>query len=52
MHLLLGNEYGRIWLKDRDEFRAKTFGIKTKIIHNDYDWWVKLRKTDKCFCVI
>lgn len=52
MSLMIAGEYARMWLKDRAEFHEKTFPKKKKIIHNDYDWWLKMRKTDKCFCAI
>ncbi|KAH8392234.1 hypothetical protein KR215_003686 [Drosophila sulfurigaster] len=53
MAMIIGNEYARMWLKDRDEFQAKTdLNRKKKVIKNDFDWWLKLRKTTKCFCPI
>ncbi|XP_064535445.1 uncharacterized protein LOC135426319 [Drosophila montana] len=50
MGMLLGGEYARIWLQDRDRFQKKFFQSKPKIIPNDFEWWIKLRKTNKCFC--
>ncbi|XP_023163154.1 uncharacterized protein LOC111594191 [Drosophila hydei] len=52
MSMLIGMEYARIWLKDRDLFQKKRNDSKAKFIHNDFDWWLKLRKTNKCFCTI
>lgn len=52
MSLLLGGEYARMWLKDRDEFREKTYEKPKKIIYNDIEWWLKMHKTDRCFCAI
>ena len=45
MTLLLGWEYGRVWLADRDEYvtaRKKMF--KPKYIKNDYWKWIEKRK--------
>lgn len=52
MSLLLGGEYARMWLKDRDEFREKTYEKPKKVIYNDIEWWLKMHKTDRCFCAI
>lgn len=52
MHMLIANEYQRMWLKDRKEFHRKSKQDKHKFIENDFEWWLKLHKTNKCFCVI
>lgn len=52
MSMLIANEYQRMWLKDRKEFHRKKKQNKHKFIENDFEWWLKLHKTNKCFCVI
>ncbi|XP_034473199.1 uncharacterized protein LOC117780681 [Drosophila innubila] len=53
MSMIIGGEYARMWLRDRDEFQAKNINnSKAKVIKNDFEWWLKLRKTNKCFCSI
>ncbi|EDW11663.1 uncharacterized protein LOC6576225 [Drosophila mojavensis] len=52
MAMLIGMEYARIWLKDREAFQKKRDDSKVKFIKNDFDWWLKLRKTNRCFCSI
>uniref|UniRef100_A0A1A9WM02 Uncharacterized protein n=1 Tax=Glossina brevipalpis TaxID=37001 RepID=A0A1A9WM02_9MUSC len=45
MSLLIGWEYARIWLKERDEFvRARVNKSKPKKIKNDYNKWLEKRK--------
>ncbi|XP_065358598.1 uncharacterized protein LOC135952526 [Calliphora vicina] len=45
MNLLIGWEYSRQWLKERDEFvRARFNSIKPKRIKNDYQTWLEKRK--------
>lgn len=45
MSLLLGWEYGREWLKERDEFlRHDTFKSNKRFIEPDYNWWLKKRQ--------
>ncbi|XP_017850054.2 uncharacterized protein LOC108604995 [Drosophila busckii] len=49
MSWLLGMEYGRIWLRDRNEFLQKLAdSVKSKVIMHDYEWWLKQRNTNKC----
>ncbi|EDW64405.1 uncharacterized protein [Drosophila virilis] len=50
MAMLIGWEYARIWLQDRDNYQKKKQTAKKKFIQNDFEWWLKLRKTNKCFC--
>ncbi|KAH8282573.1 hypothetical protein KR054_008449, partial [Drosophila jambulina] len=51
MAYLMGGEYGRIWLKDRDTFvKKRKKAVKPKFIKNDFEWWLKQRKTSKRFC--
>ncbi|KAH8404875.1 hypothetical protein KR222_007837 [Zaprionus bogoriensis] len=51
--LMLAGEYARTWQEDREEFQKKTDNKrKKKFIKNDFEWWLKLRKTNKCFCSI
>ncbi|XP_017056410.1 uncharacterized protein LOC108098186 [Drosophila ficusphila] len=51
MPLLIGWEYARIWLKERDKFiKQRERAVKAKFIKNDFEWWLKLRKTQKKFC--
>ncbi|KAH8413397.1 hypothetical protein KR009_010580 [Drosophila setifemur] len=53
MALLIGQEYGRIWLRERDEFVVqREKAVKAKFIKNDFEWWLKLRKTSKKFCKV
>lgn len=45
MNLLIGWEYSRQWLKERDEFvRARFNSTKPKRIKNDYQRWLDKRK--------
>ncbi|EDV94181.1 GH25193 [Drosophila grimshawi] len=51
MSMLIGMEYGRTWLRDRDEFQKKHDSkAQVKFIKNDFEWWLKLRKTNRCTC--
>ncbi|KAH8266696.1 hypothetical protein KR018_010467 [Drosophila ironensis] len=51
MSYLMGWEYARIWLRDRDKFvQQRERAVKAKYIKNDFEWWLKLRKTTKRFC--
>ncbi|KAH8255800.1 hypothetical protein KR038_010885, partial [Drosophila bunnanda] len=51
MACLIGGEYGRIWLKDRDDYVKKRIkAVKPKFIQNDFEWWLKQRVTTKRFC--
>ncbi|EDV32544.1 uncharacterized protein Dana_GF13998 [Drosophila ananassae] len=51
MACLLGWEYARIWVRDRDKFvQEREKAVKPKFIKNDFEWWLKLRKTTKKFC--
>ncbi|KAL7742943.1 hypothetical protein ACLKA6_002088 [Drosophila palustris] len=43
MSLVLGWEYGRQWLKERDEFHRQVGNAKRRFIENDYNWWLKKR---------
>lgn len=52
MSLLMAGEYQRMWLKDRNDFHKQLHKSKKLAIENDFEWWLKLRKTNKCFCVI
>lgn len=52
MHMLIANEYQRMWLNDRREFHRKKKTDKHPFIENDFEWWLKLHKTNKCFCPI
>ncbi|XP_034490074.1 uncharacterized protein LOC117793784 [Drosophila innubila] len=42
--LLMGWEYGRQWLKERDEFLRQTGNSRRRFIENDYNWWLKKRQ--------
>ncbi|XP_037826163.1 uncharacterized protein LOC119614132 [Lucilia sericata] len=45
MNLLIGWEYARLWLKERDEFvKARFNSIKPKRIKNNYQTWLEKRK--------
>ncbi|KAH8353647.1 uncharacterized protein [Drosophila takahashii] len=53
MACLMGWEYARIWLRDRDKFvQQRERAVKAKYIKNDFEWWLKLRKTSKKFCKV
>ncbi|XP_017134094.1 uncharacterized protein LOC108150446 isoform X1 [Drosophila elegans] len=53
MARLIGWEYARIWLRDRDKFiQQRERAVKAKYIKNDFEWWLKLRKTPKKFCKV
>jgi len=53
MSHLIGWEYARIWLRDRDEFvQQRERAVKAKYIKNDFEWWLRLRKTSKKFCKV
>ncbi|XP_030377265.1 uncharacterized protein LOC115626142 isoform X2 [Scaptodrosophila lebanonensis] len=53
MNMIIGWEYARMWLRERDEFRKlRDRAAKPQFIENDYEWWLKLRKTNKRFCCI
>ncbi|KAI8041942.1 uncharacterized protein LOC128261822 [Drosophila gunungcola] len=53
MARLIGWEYARIWLRDRDKFiQQRERAVKAKFIKNDFEWWLKLRKTPKKFCKV
>ncbi|XP_060655749.1 uncharacterized protein LOC132790994 [Drosophila nasuta] len=44
MSLLLGWEYGRLWLKEHEEFVTKELtNAKPPYIDPDFDWWVNKR---------
>ncbi|EDW77865.1 uncharacterized protein Dwil_GK19367 [Drosophila willistoni] len=51
MAMIIGGEYARIWLRDRAAFvKKRERAVKPKYIKNDFEWWLKLRKTTKSFC--
>ncbi|EDW29324.1 GL19643 [Drosophila persimilis] len=53
MSMILGWEYARIWLRERDEnVKLHKKAAKPKTVKNDFEWWLKLRKTNKRFCKI
>jgi len=46
MGLLLGWEYGRLWLKEHKEFVKKELrNAKAMFIDPDFSWWVNKRAT-------
>lgn len=48
MSYLIGWEYGRMWLKERDAFKEKRDLLAhPKRIRNDFKWWLEKRKI-KC----
>lgn len=45
MSLLIGWEYSRQWLKERDDYvKARLKSFKPKHIKNDYQTWLEKRK--------
>ncbi|ALC41622.1 CG31816 [Drosophila busckii] len=51
MSLIIGMEYGRMWLREREKFVKQHAKImQSKVIKNDFEWWLKQRKTTKKFC--
>ncbi|XP_020802188.1 uncharacterized protein LOC110179139, partial [Drosophila serrata] len=51
MSYLIGGEYGRIWLRDRDTFvKERIKAVRPKFIKNDFEWWLKQRVKTKRFC--
>ncbi|KAH8351682.1 uncharacterized protein [Drosophila kikkawai] len=48
MACLIGWEYARIWLRDRDNFvKKRNKAVKAKFIKNDFESWLNKRKTPK-----
>ncbi|XP_022227881.1 uncharacterized protein LOC111077783 [Drosophila obscura] len=53
MAMIISWEYARIWLRERDANVAQhEQAAKPKTVNNDFEWWLKLHKTNKRFCKI
>ncbi|ALC40019.1 CG31816 [Drosophila busckii] len=53
MSMLIGMEYARMWQRNRDKYTVKRqAAMGGRDFKNDYAWWLKLHKTNRCFCSV